>query len=98
MKEEYREMSADLLALAHGKAWSIESMEAHEAGGRSVDYIGSRTEGNIVYDYYRDSTGEFWFKNRAIVNGEIVSMEKYIFGHEVSKKTRARKWQKGNRQ
>ena len=58
-------------------------MEAHEAGGRSVDYIGSRTEGNIVYDYYRDSAGAFWYQNRAIVNGEIVSMEQYIFGHEV---------------
>lgn len=44
MKGEYREISADLLALAHGNAWSIENMEAHEAGGRSVDYIGSRTE------------------------------------------------------
>lgn len=92
MKEEYREISDDLLALAHGNAWSIENMEAHEAGRRSVDYIGSRTEGDIVYDYYRDSAGAFWFRNRAIMNGEIVSMEKYIFGHEVSRKTRARKW------
>lgn len=45
MKGEYREISADLLALARGNAWSIENMEAHEAGGRSVDYIGSRAEG-----------------------------------------------------
>ena len=91
MKGEYKEISADLLALARGNAWSIENMEAHEAGRRSVDYIGSRTEGNIVYDYYRDSAGAFWYKNRAIINGEIVSMEKYIFGHEVSR-NRARKW------
>ena len=48
------------------------------------------TVGDIVYDDYRDSAGAFWYKNRAIVNGEIVSMEKYIFGHEISRK-RARK-------
>lgn len=92
MKEEYREISGDLLERVRGNAWSIENMEAHEAGGRTVDYIGSRTEGNIVYDYYQDSAGAFWFRNRAIVNGEIVSMEQYIFGHEVSRKNRARKW------
>lgn len=90
MKEGYREISDNLFALAHSKAWSIENMEAHEAGERSVEYIGSRMEGNIVYDYYRDSTGAFWYKNRAIVNGEIVSMEKYIFGHRVSR-NRARR-------
>ena len=92
MKEEYREISGDLLERVRGNAWSIENMEAHEAGGRSVDYIGSRTEGNIVYDYYQDSAGAFWFRNRAIVNGEIVSMEQYIFGPEVSRKNRVRKW------
>ena len=91
MKEEYREISGDLLERVRGNAWSIENMEAHEAGGRSVDYIGSRTEGNIVYDYYQDSAGAFWFRNRAIVNGEIVSMEEYIFGHEVRRKNRTRK-------
>lgn len=87
----YKEISEELFEQAHKSAWTIESMEAHGAEGREVEYIGSRTEGNLIYDYYRDSAGEFWLGRRAIVKGEIVSMEKYIFGHEVRKRHRTRR-------
>lgn len=91
MKEVYKEIPQELLENTKGNTWSIENMAAHDAAGRSVEYIGSRREGNILYDYYRDSAGAFWFKNRAVVNGEIVSMERYIFGHEMAKKNK-RTW------
>ena len=91
MKEEYREIDPELLELINGNAWSIENMEAHEAGERSTTYIGSRTIGNIIFDYYRDSAGSFWFQNRVLLpSGEIVSMERYIFGHEIRKITYSR--------
>lgn len=78
--------------LAYGEAWSIESMEAHGAAGRAVTYIGSRVRGyldndsrngQLIFDYYRDSAGAWWFENRALLpSGEIVTMEMYLFGHE----------------
>lgn len=87
MKEEYREIDPVLLRLASGNAWSVGNMEAHDAAGRSAKYIGSRTEGHLVYDYYLDNTGAFWFKNRALLpSGEIVSMEKYIFGRDLKQR------------
>lgn len=83
MKADYKEIDAQLLEKIQGGIWSIENRAAHGAGDRSVEYIGSRTERNIVYDYYRDSAGVYWFGNRAVVDGEIVSMERYIFGRDI---------------
>ena len=94
MLEKYREISARNLALAYGNAWSIENMAAHGAEGRSTEYIGStrsKHDQNIVTDYYRDSAGAYWYRNRAIVGGRIVSMETYIFGRDT---TKARKYKR----
>lgn len=68
-------------------------MAAHGAGGRGVQYIGSDIssyndsgKGRLIYDYYRDTAGTFWYKNRVLLpNGEIVSMEQHIFGKEIRK-------------
>lgn len=103
IKEEYKEINPELLELAHGSAWSIESMDTHDAGGRGVTYIGSKTSGyldndsrngKVIFDYYVDTAGVYWFKNRALLpSGEIVSMERYIFGREVTRKRgHNRKW------
>lgn len=83
--QEYKEISPELLKQAYGNAYSIENMEAHGAAGRRIDYKGSRRAGNIIYDYYRDDTGAWWYENRAVVNGCIVSMEVYIFGKDLKK-------------
>ena len=95
MKEEYRAIDLELLPAAYGDAWSIESMAAHGAVGRGVEYIGSsisgyldndKRNGKLMFDYYRDTAGAYWFENRALLpNGEIVSMERYIFGREIRK-------------
>lgn len=95
MSGDYKEIDPELLQAIHGDAWSIESMAAHGAGGRSTQYIGStvsgyldndKRNGKFVFDYYRDSVGSFWFKNRALLpSGEIVSMDRYIFGYEIKK-------------
>lgn len=88
----YREIEPELLQVIGGDAWSIENMEGHEAGDRKVTYIGSRQGGYLdnhrkngrkIYDYYRDTVGAYWFRNRALLpSGEIVSMEVYLFGRE----------------
>lgn len=93
MKADYRELSPELLELAFSRAWSIESMAAHGAGDRGVEYIGSKIAGHTVTDYYKDTAGGWWYKNRALLNGEIVSMERYIFGREIdTMKGKRRKW------
>jgi hypothetical protein len=91
-------VTKDFIALSPNKvqdirknAWSIENRAAHGAIGGSVNYIGSEISGNLsdgkgrmIFDYYRDDAGDYWFKNRALLqSGEIVSMEVYIFGHEI---------------
>lgn len=104
MKEEYREIDPELLQVINGDAWSIESMEAHGAGGRGVEYIGSRNgcyldndrrKGKLIFDYYKDTAGAYWFKNRALLSsGEIVSMERYIFGREIKKEKYSKQYRK----
>lgn len=92
---EYREISPVDLERAQGNAWSIESMEGHDAGGRSVTYIGSKRDEKhpyLIWDYFRDSSGAYWFQNRAIKGGQIVSMDVYIFGREIRKERKA--WKK----
>lgn len=93
LSQEYKEISPELLEQAHKNAYSIENMEAHEAEGRSTEYIGSHREGSIIYDYYRDNAGAWWYQNRGVIDGRIVSMEVYIFGRDI-KRERARRWNK----
>ena len=81
--QEYREITPELLERVKGNAWSIESMEQGE-GGRAVNYLGSTRQGAIIRDYYVDAEGKYWYRNRAIVDGHIVSMEVYLFGKETS--------------
>ena len=104
MKEEYRAIEPELLREIYGDAWSIENMAAHGAGGRGVEYIGSsisgyldndKRNGKFIFDYYRDTAGAYWFKNRALLpNGEIVSMDRYIFGREIKKEKNTRQYRK----
>ena len=89
-KKEYKEIPPALLEKIKGEVWSIESMAGHGAEGRPVNYVGSTREGNIIHDYYEDNQGKYWYQNRAIVNGCIVSMEVYIFGKEIPQTKRRR--------
>lgn len=96
---EYKEIAPELLEQTKENCWSVECMEGHGAGDRSITYIGSRVSenygndpkgGRMVYDYYQDSEGDFWHKTRMLLpDGEIVSMEFYIFGKEREELRRA---------
>ena len=79
-------------------------MAAHGADGRGVEYIGStisgyldndKSKGKFIFDYYKDTAGAYWFKNRALLpSGEIVSMDRYIFGREIKKEKNTRQYRK----
>ena len=90
VNQEYKEISPEMLELARGNTWSIESMEGHEAEDRTVEYVGSVRQGKYIRDYYRDNAGGWWYQNRIIENGRIVSMETYLFGREITKVRKAR--------
>lgn len=104
MEKGYQEIDSELLKRVKADAWSIESMEGHGAGGREVTYIGSeingyldneQQKGLLIYDYYQDDEGDYWFKNRALLpDGRIVSMEYYIFGRKLKKYSRPAKRKK----
>jgi len=85
MSQKYKKINVELLKVAESAAWSIENMEAHGAEGRNVEYVGSHAKGNIIYDYYQDNTGAWWFGNRGIIDGCIVSMDVLIFGRSIKK-------------
>lgn len=74
----------DLSRVNRSECWPKESMEAHGAGGRTLEYIGSRIlDSGHVYDYYKDEKGEYWHGDRMrLPNGQIISMEKYLFDTE----------------
>ena len=80
-----------LAAIKKSECWPRKNMEAHGAGGLKTEYIGSEIMDNDrVYDYHIDELGGYWFDSRMrLPNGQIVSMEKYLFGTEnVRKKHR----------
>lgn len=91
IQEQHFEIDNEILKIAYKSAWSIESMAEHGAEGRAVTYIGSTRKRDIITDYYEDDAGCYWFKNRGVKNGEIVSMDMYIFGREIKRKNRKRK-------
>lgn len=39
----------------------------------------------MITDYFQATGGSYWYENRGIRDGKIVSMDVYIFGHEVKK-------------
>lgn len=70
----------DELLIARSQAYSMENMEAHEAAGRDVAYIGSLVEGSRIYDYYKDEAGAYWYKNRIYLpDGTTATEEDYVF-------------------
>lgn len=94
MLNKYREISEKDLQEAQGNAYSIENMAAHGAENRKIEYVGSargKSNPKIVYDYYKDSAGSYWYECRAEVNGRLVSMDRYIFGKEIVKEKKYRK-------
>ena len=88
-REEYSEIPRVMLERINGNAWSIESRQADEEN-QAILYLGSTRRGDIVRDYYTDSSGRYWYRNRAVVDGRIVSMEVYIFGKDVRELKRKR--------
>lgn len=87
--QTYKEIDKDMLERIKGNAWSIESRNEDEEGGRDKEYMGSQITGHMVFDYYKDPAGSYWYGTRAqLLTGEIVSMEVYIFGHELRRKKR----------
>lgn len=81
---------------AYRKARSIESIAAYGVSDYELEYIGSdirsplnEGKGWHVFDYYRDKEGRWWYGIRVLLpDGEVVSMEKYLFGREIKPKGR----------
>lgn len=73
-----------LSAIKKGERRSKGSMKAYGVDGLETKYIGSEiTDGGRVYDYWIDEQGRYWYETRMrLPNGQIVSMEKYLFGTE----------------
>lgn len=76
--------SRDLMDVKNKGCWGAENREAHGAGNSELQYIGSRImDSGYVYDYYMDEQGRYWYRNRMrLPNGQIISMEKHLFGTE----------------
>lgn len=102
MKQDYWEIPPENLAAVQQKAWSIENMEVHGAAGRNCSYIGSTRKGaldgdcrngTLIHDYFIDEAGQYWFSARALLpSGDLVSINKYLFGHETKQTGGKRKW------
>lgn len=81
---------------AKENAWSVESMPGHDAAGRGTKYIGSNFAGYMdeshkeltkVFDYFIDSSGEYWYGVRVLLpSGELIGMEEYLFGKNITQR------------
>lgn len=77
------------LQKAWEQAYSMENMAAHEAEGRPVEYIGSKSAGHRIYYFYRDNAGGYWYLVRILLTtGALVPESEAIFGHEIKRKYR----------
>lgn len=69
------------LEKAWKQAYSVENMAAHGAEGRDLQYIGGLGYGNRVYDFYKDTSGSYWYSVRiADREGRLNDEKKAIFG------------------
>lgn len=90
--KDFFEIDKEELKKAYRLAYSIENMEGLEAENRRIEYIGSTEKAGRITDYYRDSTGMYWYGSRhRRKTGEIVSMETFIFGEGFQKRERERR-------
>lgn len=68
MIEEHREVSDvdpgnSELDIAHKTAWSIENRERHENTGNDLHIIGKHIIRGMVFTYYKDDKGRYWYKS-----------------------------------
>lgn len=90
--KDFFEIDKEELKKAYRLAYSIENMEGWEAENRRIEYIGSTEKAGRITDYYRDSTGDYWYSTRyRRETGEIVSAETFIFGAGFQKRERERR-------
>lgn len=91
----FKPLPEHLVEVAYHSAWSIQNMDAHGKENESAEYVGSveKENGNIT-DYFKDNSGGWWFDSRfRKPTGEIISMEKKIFGRTIMERKK-RKWKK----
>ena len=77
MKQFFQISQADLARARESDCWPKACMEAHGAGDRKTEYIGSIIDDNgRVRDYYKDDIGCYWSGIRyREQDGRIVSEE-----------------------
>lgn len=88
MSEFFLISPRDYAAVKAADCWPKECMEAHGAGGRKTEYIGSYIEDdNKIRNYWIDEAGSYWFTNSfRKEGGKNVDEETGIFGKKVNKK------------
>ncbi len=68
-------------AWKHAK--SMENREAWGAAHLGTEYIGSSAERGRVYDFYRDSEGDYWYTVRLpLADGTLVPERKAVFNNK----------------
>lgn len=91
----FKPLPEHFIEIAYHSAWSIQSMAAYGMETCRATYIGSveKADGHIM-DYLQDDSGGWWFDNRFRERtGEIISMDRKLFGHDLSERNR-RTWRK----
>lgn len=80
--------------ILNSEVYNIGSMEAHDCGNQSTEYIGSRElSDGTIYDYFISLNGSYWYDTRyRVKTGEIISTEERIFGHKLSHRSRRKIW------
>jgi len=71
-------------------AYSYENRAGWDAKELSTTCIGTVQRGNRIYDVYVDTNHSYWFKNKIIRDGKIMSEYEAIFGHP----ERRQEWRK----
>lgn len=90
MRYKYYSTQRPVTPGAYPKPKNNPAILIHNFSSREyVPEIGRQAWGyvELVFDYYRDTAGAWWFENRALLpSGDIVSMDMYLFGYEGKRK------------
>lgn len=70
------------LEYAYKNAFSIQSMPE----GRTTEFIGTIDKTDYIYEFYKDQTGDYWFKTYVRKDGQVMTLHEAVHGKVIRRK------------
>lgn len=82
-------MTEEELEVCYKKSASYENRAGYKKEHLRTEKIGQIVNGNQIKEIYKDTEGNYWYQNKYIKDGRVISEYEKIFGHPEPRK---KKW------